>query len=97
MYSVTNLALSIDPCFEKNDKIIKAGKDAFVYYNKLSSDCDGGYEIAINILDRYGILCARSDLPTLQLKTQLVYYKNGIPVPIMPIKLLRVKPRKKEG
>ena len=95
MYSVTNLALSIDPCFEKNDKIIKAGKDVFVYYNKLSSDCGGGPEIAINLLDQDGRLCARSDLPTLQLQTQLVY-ENGIPVPIMPIKPLRVKPRKKD-
>jgi len=62
MYSVTNLALSIDPCFEKNDKIIKAGKDVFVYYNNLSSDCDGGPKIAINVWDQDGRLCARSDL-----------------------------------
>ena len=94
MYSVTNLALSIDPCFENNDRIIKAGNDVFVYYNKLSSDC-GGPEIAINLLDHDGRLCARSDLPALQLQTQLVY-ENGIPVTLMPIKPLRVKPRKKD-
>ena len=94
MYSVTNLALSIDPCFENNDRIIKAGNDVFVYYNKLSSDC-GGPEIAINLLDQDGRLCTGSDLPAIQLQTQLVY-ENGIPVPLMPIKPLRVKPRKKD-
>ena len=94
LFSVTNLALSIDPCFGNNDKIIKVDEDIFVYYNKLASSC-GGPEITISLLDEDTTVCTRHDLPAIPLKTQLVY-ENGIPVPIMPIRPLRVKPRKKD-
>lgn len=88
------MALSIESCFDNNDKIIKIDKNVFVYYNKLASSC-GGPEITISLLDEDGAIWSHHDLPAIPLETQLVY-ENGIPVPIMPIRPLRVKPRKKD-
>ena len=92
-FRVTNLALCIEEHFSDHPGIVKVDDDNFVFYSKMSGASDG-LKVVISLLDENGALSSRN-LPHVDIETQLVY-ENGIPVPIMPMKPLKLKCRKKD-
>jgi hypothetical protein len=90
--SVTNLALSIDEKFSDHPGIVKVDEQKIVYFNKMSGT-PSDLQLTISILDENGELSSLN-LPRINVKTQLVY-ENGTPVPVMPMKPLKIRNKKK--
>lgn len=88
---MTNFALSIEQRFDNHDAVVKVDDSTYVYYNKLVSKFYG-LEVAIHLLSDDGKIC-KSPMPTMKLRTELVY-EDGIPVPIMPMKPLKITGRR---
>jgi hypothetical protein len=70
---------------------VKVDDSTYVYYSKLASKCYG-LEVAIHLLSEDGKVC-KSQMPAMKLRTRLVY-EDGIPVPIMPMKPLKIAGRR---
>jgi hypothetical protein len=92
-HSVTNYSLSIEQHFENNDSVVKVDDSTFVYYNKLSSK-NQNLEVAIHLLSEDGNI-SKCTMPKMKLGIKLVY-EDGIPVPIMPIKPLKLARQNKD-
>mmetsp|Transcript_11935 Transcript_11935/g.22347 ORF Transcript_11935/g.22347 Transcript_11935/m.22347 type:complete len:489 (+) Transcript_11935:749-2215(+) len=88
---VTKFALSIEQRFDNHDAVVKVDDSTYVYYSKLASKSHG-LQVAIHLLSDDGEVW-KSKMPAMKLQTQLVY-EDGIPVPIMPMKPLKITGRR---